>query len=44
MENAEEGGEMLAKGEGTITYTGVTATGGCKVFTDTRTTPKAKKA
>jgi hypothetical protein len=34
MENVEEGGEMIAKGTGTITYSGVTATGGCKVFTD----------
>jgi hypothetical protein len=34
MTNAEEGGEMFAHGEGTITYTGVTASGGCKVFTD----------
>jgi hypothetical protein len=34
MENAEEGGEGLARGTGTITYSGVTATGGCKVFTD----------
>ncbi|HEX5610837.1 MAG TPA: hypothetical protein VFX45_12190 [Solirubrobacterales bacterium] len=32
--NAEEGGEMFAHGEGTTTFTGVTATGSCKVFTD----------
>ncbi|HEX5609269.1 MAG TPA: hypothetical protein VFX45_04155 [Solirubrobacterales bacterium] len=34
MTNAEEGGEMFAHGEGTATYTGITASGGCKVFTD----------
>jgi hypothetical protein len=33
MENVEDG-EMVAKGEGTATFTGVTASGGCKVFTD----------
>jgi hypothetical protein len=32
--NAEEGGEMYGHGEGTTTFTGVTATGGCKIFTD----------
>ncbi|HEX5609267.1 MAG TPA: hypothetical protein VFX45_04145 [Solirubrobacterales bacterium] len=36
MTNAEEGGEMLAHGEGTATKTGVTSSAaGCKVFTDT---------
>ncbi|HEX5609266.1 MAG TPA: hypothetical protein VFX45_04140 [Solirubrobacterales bacterium] len=34
MTNAEEGGEMYAHGDGTATKTGVTSTGGCKVFTD----------
>ncbi|HEX5608672.1 MAG TPA: hypothetical protein VFX45_01110 [Solirubrobacterales bacterium] len=34
MTNSESGGEMIASGTGTITYTGVTASGGCKVFTD----------
>jgi hypothetical protein len=34
MTNAEEGGEMYAHGDGTSTKTGVTASGGCKVFTD----------
>ncbi|HEX5610847.1 MAG TPA: hypothetical protein VFX45_12240 [Solirubrobacterales bacterium] len=34
MTNATEGKEHYAHGEGTITYSGVTASGGCKVFTD----------
>ncbi|HEX5610844.1 MAG TPA: hypothetical protein VFX45_12225 [Solirubrobacterales bacterium] len=34
MTNATEGEEMYAHGEGVITYTEVTASGGCKVFTD----------
>ncbi|HEX5610843.1 MAG TPA: hypothetical protein VFX45_12220 [Solirubrobacterales bacterium] len=32
--NAEEGGEMFMHGTATITFTNVTANGGCKVFTD----------
>ncbi|HEX5608671.1 MAG TPA: hypothetical protein VFX45_01105 [Solirubrobacterales bacterium] len=34
MTNGKEGEEHFAHGEGSITYTGVTSTGGCKVFTD----------